>query len=176
MSHDVGKEIGRLTGEWAEEAACWRLGLVVCTSLAAPMTDRPRSSSSGLRLLVRLLSVVAMLTVLCVSGRAGATPLTGTVPMCGEHNESIAAPPIFRALDDASVSGLPCQSPGEFAIGQSAPAAPERVIVYERPERVLGSAALHIAPGAASRMPIQRALSSSPRPGFRASPFRPPRP
>ncbi len=117
-----------------------------------------------------------MLTVLCVSGRAAATPLTGTVPMCGEHNESIAAPPIFRALDDASITSLPCQVPSELAIGQSAPAAPERVMVYERPERVLGSAGLHIAAGAAKLLPVDCARTASPRPGFSASLFRPPRP
>ena len=138
------------------------------------MGNRPHSSSSGLRLLVRLLSAVAMLTVLCVSGRAAATPLTGTVPMCGEHNESVAAPPIFRALDDATASAMPCQSPDELAVGQSVPPAPERVIVHERPERVLGSAGLHIARTASQRLPVDRARAALARPGFTASPFRPP--
>ena len=139
------------------------------------MGDRPHSRSSGLHLLVRLLSAVAMLTVLCVSGRAAATPLTGTVPMCGEHNESIGAPPIFRALDDASISALPCQLASELGVGQSAPAAPERVIVYERPERVLGSAGLHIAARASTLLPVDNARTPPPRPGFIASLFRPPR-
>src|SRR5262245_44172357 len=107
------------------------------------MGDVPRSaSSSGLRLLLRLLSLVAMLAVLCISGRAAAAPVTTGVPMCGEHNESIAAPPIFLAQGDAAINALPCHGPHELATGQSAPAAPERVIVHERPERVLGFASL----------------------------------
>jgi hypothetical protein len=138
------------------------------------MGDRPSSSSSGLRLLLRLLSAVAMLMVLCVSGRAAAAPLTGSVPMCGEHNESVAAPPIFRALDDAAINALPCQAPSELGVGQSAPAAPERVIVYERPERVVGFAALRIATGPCLRLPVAAARAVLQRPGFAVSPYRPP--
>jgi hypothetical protein len=138
------------------------------------MGNRSHSSSSGLRFLVRLLSAVAMLTVLCVSGRAAATPLSGTVPMCGEHNESVAAPPIFRALDDTTLSARPCQNPSELAVGPSAPVAPDRVIVSERPERVLGSAGLHIARSASTLMLVDRARTARPRPGFSGSPFRPP--
>ena len=138
------------------------------------MGERPLSSSSGLRLLVRLLSAVAMLTVLCVSGRAAATPLSGTVPMCGEHNESVAAPPIFRALDDAAISA-PCHPQSELGVGSGAPTPPERVMVYERPERVLGSAGLHVAEDASTRLPLDGARAARPRPGFGASPFRPPR-
>ena len=139
------------------------------------MGDRPHYRSSGLHLLVRLLSAVAMLTVLCVSGRAAATPLTGTVPMCGEHNESVAAPPIFRALDDASIDALPCQGSNQLAVGQSAPAAPERVIVHERPERVLGSAGLYVAQSACIRLPIDAATAAPRRPGFAQTLYRPPR-
>lgn len=138
------------------------------------MGDRPSFSSSGLRLLVRLLSAVAMLLVLSVSGRAAATPLTGTVPMCGEHNESIAAPPIFRALDDASIDTLPCQPRDLLGAGQSTPVAPERALVHERPERVMGSAGLHVAASAVLRLPVSNPLRELSRPGFASSPFRPP--
>lgn len=138
------------------------------------MGNRPHSSSSGLRLLIRLLSAVAMLTVLCVSHRASAAPLTGLVPMCGERNESIGAPPIFRALGDAAINALPCQSPLELAVGQSAPPAPERLTVYERPDRVSGFAALHIPSSGLSRLPIRAAEAKLLRPGFTASLYRPP--
>ncbi|HYQ16575.1 MAG TPA: hypothetical protein VEQ58_12480 [Polyangiaceae bacterium] len=137
------------------------------------MGDRTHSSSSGLRLLVRLLSAVAMLTVLCVSGRAAASPLTGAVPMCGEHNESVAAPPIFVAQGDAAINALPCHS-SELAVDHGAPAAPERVIVYERPERVLGFGALLVAQSECSRLPVVSASRAPLRPGFVSSPFRPP--
>ena len=140
------------------------------------MGDVPRStSSSGLRLLLRLLSFVAMLAVLCISGRAAAAPVTTGVPMCGDHNESIAAPPIFRAFDDGTISALPCHGPSELSVGQSAPSAPERVIVYERPERVIGFAALGIADSESSRLPIASASRAFVRPGFVQSLFRPPR-
>ena len=64
------------------------------------MGTRPHAiSSSGLRFLLRLLSVVAALFVLSVSGSASAAT-NAAVPMCGDHNESISAPPIFRASED----------------------------------------------------------------------------
>jgi hypothetical protein len=138
------------------------------------MGDRPHSSSSGLRLLVRLLSTVAMLTVLCVSGRAAASPLTGVVPMCGEHNESIAAPPIFRPLGDAAINVAPCQGPDELGVGQSAPVAPERTVVHERSERVVAFAALNVANGPSSRLPVESARVALLRPAFVDGPYRPP--
>lgn len=138
------------------------------------MGEVPRSSA-GFRLLLRLLSTVAALCVLSLSGRAQATPLTGTAPMCGEHNESVAAPPIFRASDDGSITSLPCQAPEQIRSGHGLPLAPERVSVYERPERVLGSPALHVAEDASSRLPVARAGFVLPRPGFGATLLRPPR-
>jgi len=140
------------------------------------MGDRPHSRSTGLHLLVRLLSVVAMLTVLCVSSRASAAPLTGTVPMCGEHNESVAAPPIFRAVDASSLQALPCQGATQFGANPSAPPPPERAVVWERPERVLPFSALFVAQSESSRASIPETSFALERPGFTAAPFHPPRP
>ena len=139
------------------------------------MGDRSRSlSSSGLRLLLRLVSVVAALFVLSVSGRAAAATLP-SVPMCGEHNESVAAPPIFRAIDSGSIRALPCHSPMELGVSPTTPASPERVIVYETPERVLAWSSLGVAEGEASRISIAIAATALSRPGFVGTPFRPPR-
>lgn len=139
------------------------------------MGDLSRStSSSGLRLLLRLVSVVAALVVLSVAHRASAATLA--VGMCGERGETIAAPPIFRAVDDdGSISPLPCQGPSQLATGQSAPLAPERVVVYERPERVLGFASLCVAQTESARLPVAAASRSRVRPGFVDTLFRPPR-
>lgn len=141
-----------------------------------PMGDRSSSCSPGLRLLSRLVSVVAALFVLSVTGRASATANLA-VPMCGEHNESIAAPPIFRSLvDGGSIRATPCQAPSGFAVGQDAPAPSERsVVVYERPERVLAFGVLSMAQTDSSRLSIARASLAPERPGFAGTLFRPPR-
>lgn len=138
------------------------------------MGDRLRSvRSSGLRFLVRVLSVVAALFVLGVSGRASAATLLA-VPMCGERGESVAAPPIFRAKDAGSIVASPCQHE-ELSVGRSAPLAPERVVVHERPERVLGFAALRITQSESSRSSIASPEKLPARPGFHGTLFRPPR-
>jgi hypothetical protein len=145
------------------------------------MGDRSRPlRSSGLHLLLRLLSVVAALAVLCVSGRASAASLPApdaglNVPMCGEHAESIAAPPIFRAYEPGTLIASPCQAPTELQVGTSVPLGHERVVVHERPERVLGSAQLGVASGESSLLAIATARAQAPRPGFVVSLFRPPR-
>jgi len=143
-----------------------------------PMGDRTRSfRSSGLRLLLRLLSVVAALFVLSVSDRASATtrpPGDLPVPMCGDHNESIAAPPIFRATESGSLRALPCQAPDQLGQGQSAPKTPERVVVQQRPERVLAFGALSVVQSASSRVSIASATRAPERPAFVGTPFRPP--
>jgi hypothetical protein len=131
-------------------------------------------SSSGLRLLLRLVSVVAALVVLSVSSRAAAATLPA-VPMCGERNESVAAPPIFRAAETGTIRALPCRSSTELGVGPSAPAAPERVIVYETPERVLAFNALYLADGESCRISLAVAATALDRPGFAGTPFRPPR-
>ena len=138
------------------------------------MGDRPRTfCSSGLHLLLRLMSVVAALLVLSISGRAAAAT-NAAVPMCGDHNESIAAPPIFRATESGSLRALPCHAPDQLGVSQSAPMAPERVIVQQRPERVLAFGALSVAQSACSRSSIARASWALERPGFVGTPFRPP--
>jgi hypothetical protein len=139
------------------------------------MGDLSRSvRSSGLRLLVRLVSVVAALVVLSVTQKASAAMVA--VGMCGDRNETIEAPPIFRAVnDDGSISSLPCRGPMDLATGQSAPLAPERVIVYERPERVLGFGALLVTQSESARVPVAGAAFVPPLPGFVESLFRPPR-
>ena len=138
------------------------------------MGDRPRTfCSSGLRLLLRLLSVVAALFVLSISGRAAAAT-NAAVPMCGDHNESIAAPPIFRATESGSLRALPCHAPDQLGVSQSAPMAPERVVVQQRPERVLAFGALGITQSACSRAPIASVSPALERPGFVGTPFRPP--
>lgn len=144
------------------------------------MGSHPRSlSSSGLRLLLRLLSVVAALCVLSVSGRAAAAtgqlPSDAAVPMCGEHNDSVEAPPIFRGAADDVLRALPCHAPDQLGVSQNAPSAPKPLIVFERPERVLAFGALGIADSASSRISIASASRALERPGFVGVPFRPPR-
>jgi hypothetical protein len=119
-------------------------------------------------------SVVAALFVLSISSRAAATPLAA-VGMCGDHNESIAAPPIFRSVDGSTLSARPCQAPEQLGIAQGAPLAPERVTVYEAPERVLPFAALRITQSESSRLAVPVASLELERPGFVGAPFRPPR-
>ncbi len=139
------------------------------------MGDRTRSlRSSGLRLLLRLLSVVAALVVLSVSGRAAAATRDLPVPMCGEHNESIAAPPIFRASESGTLRALPCHAPDQLGQGQSAPMAPERVVVQQRPESVLAFGTLAVVQSASSRISIASASRALERPGFVGTLFRPP--
>ncbi len=139
------------------------------------MGDRTRSlRSSGLRLLLRLLSVVAALFVLSVSGRASAATTNAAVPMCGDHNESVAAPPIFRGVQTDCLRPLPCHGPDQLGSSPSAPVAPERSIVHQRPERVLGFGSLRIAHSESSRISVARASQALERPGFVGTPFRPP--
>lgn len=141
------------------------------------MADVSRSSprSFGLRLLLRLVSVVAALVVLSVSGRASAASSPNPiVPMCGERNESIAAPPIFRAYNPGSIVAGPCQS-DELRIGQTAPFSPERVVIQERPERVLGFGALRLAQSRSSLLSVERAARALERPAFVSALLRPPR-
>jgi len=104
------------------------------------MGSYPRSlSSSGLRLLLRLLSVVAALFVLSVSGRAAAAtgqlPSDAAVPMCGEHNDSVEAPPIFRGVGRSALRALPCHAPDQLGVGQSAPSAPKPVLAWSHSAR-----------------------------------------
>src|SRR4051812_16469215 len=89
-----------------------RAGRLRASLAAATMGDCSYSArrSSGLRLLSRLVSVALALFVLCVTGRASAAG-NPAVPMCGEHNESMVAPPIFRVADDGSIRATPCQTP-----------------------------------------------------------------
>jgi len=144
------------------------------------MGSHPRSlSSSGLRLLLRLLSVVAALFVLSVSGRAAAAtgqlPSDAAVPMCGEHNDSIEAPPIFRGVAGGTLRALPCHAPDQLGVGQNAPSAPKPLVVFERPERVLAFGTLGITQSTCSRISIASASRVLERPGFFGTPFRPPR-
>ena len=140
------------------------------------MGDSSRSSlrSSGLRLLVRLVSVVAALVVLSVSGRAAAASAVGNVPMCGDHNESIAAPPIFRAYHPGGVISAPCHQ-DELRLGKTAPPVPERIVIQERPERVLGFASLRLGQSASARLGVGGTDSVLERPGFGGTLLRPPR-
>ena len=155
----------------------------------APRADRLRASlsrdlmgdrsysprSSGLGLLVRLVSVVAALFVLSVTGRASAAANLA-VPMCGEHNESVAAPPIFRGANDGgSIRATPCHTRDAFGVAPSSPAAPERLMVYERSERVLGFNTLCVAQSDCCRISIASASQALRRPGFVGTLFRPPR-
>jgi hypothetical protein len=137
--------------------------------------SRPSLRSSGLRLLLRLVSVVAALVVLSVSGRASAASNPNrVVPMCGDRNESIAAPPIFRAQDTSAIVAGPCQS-DVLGAGDAAPLAPERVVIQERPERVLGFSALWLTQSASSLLSVERAVAALERPGFVSALLRPPR-
>lgn len=137
--------------------------------------SRPQLRSSGLRLLVRLVSVVAALVVLSVSGRAAAAPHPSLlVPMCGDRNESITAPPIFRAQDSGSIVAGPCHS-DELRVGKGAPMAPERIVIQERPERVLGFGALRLTQSVSSLLSVERAAAVLQRPGFVSALLRPPR-
>ena len=137
------------------------------------MGDRTRSSrSSGLRLLLRLASLVAALCVLCVSSRASAA--STPVPMCGDRNESIAAPPIFRVYQAGSIVALPCHA-NALDVGHPVPLSPERIVIQERPERVLGFGALCLAQTVSSRLSVAIESRALARPGFADALFRPPR-
>jgi hypothetical protein len=139
------------------------------------MGDRSRShSSSGLRLLVRLVSVLAALFVLSVSGRAAAAMANTAVGMCGDRNESITAPPIFRATESGILRGLPCHAPDELSLGRTAPMTPERITVHQRPEQVVAFGTLSLAQSNSSRVSIASASRAPERPGFVGTPFRPP--
>jgi hypothetical protein len=136
------------------------------------MGDRSfSSSSSGLRFLVRLASLVAALLVLCVSGQASASPV---VPMCGERGESVDAPPIFRAHDSGSIVAAPC-SQQQVEAAPAAPLAPERLVVQERPERVLAFGSLCLSQAVDARLPIAAATQAFERAGFARLLERPPR-
>lgn len=138
-------------------------------------TSRFSPRSSGLRLLLRLLSVLAALVVLSVSGRASAAGNPNpVVPMCGDHNESIAAPPIFRAHDPGSIVAGPCQSE-QLRLGKTVPIPPERSVMQERPERVLGFASLCLTQRASGRLSVEQAALALERPGFVSALLRPPR-
>lgn len=139
------------------------------------MGDVSRSvSSSGLRFLLRLVSVVAALVVLCVTQKASAAMVA--VGMCGERAETIEAPPIFRAVnDDGSISALPCRGPLDALTDRGAPLAPERIVVWERPERVLGFGSLVVAQTQAARVPVSATSRALVRHGFVDTLFRPPR-
>ncbi len=136
--------------------------------------SRPPLRSSGLRLLLRLLSVLAALVVLSVSSRGSASVGSNAVPMCGDHNESIAAPPIFRAHDQGSIIASPCHWSG-IEVGRSAPLAPERVVVQQSPERVLAFSSLSARQSPSRRLSIARAEAALERPGFVGELLRPPR-
>jgi hypothetical protein len=174
MSRNVGKEIGApARGMSARDCRLSaRLGRLRPRQ-AALMGDRLRlHRSSGLRLLVRLASLLAALFVLCTSGRAAAA--SGAVPMCGEHNESIAAPPIFRAYEAGSIVASPCHSE-QLKAGSSSAPTPERMVVQERPERVLSFGALCLSQNVDARLPIASASHALRRPGFARLLDRPPR-
>ncbi|MDF3064537.1 MAG: hypothetical protein K0R38_138 [Polyangiaceae bacterium] len=131
-------------------------------------------SSSGLRLLLRLVSVVAALVVLCVTQEASAAMVA--VGMCSERAETIEAPPIFRAVgDDGSISALPCRGPLDALTEGGSPLAPERIVVWERPERVLGFGSLLVTQTESARAPISAASRALVSPGFVDTLFRPPR-
>jgi hypothetical protein len=137
--------------------------------------SRHSLSSSGLHFLHRLLSVLAALVVLSLSARAtAATNPNPVVPMCGDRNESVAAPPIFRAREPGSIVALPCHAV-ELEAGESAPPVPERIVVQERPERVLAFSALCTKQSASLRLAIESSHGALERPGFASELLRPPR-
>lgn len=138
------------------------------------MGDRSHfHSSTGLRLLARLVSLLAALLVLSLSGRAMAAGPT-TVPMCGERNESVAAPPIFWAHDSGSLSAGPCH-PDKLQLGHQLPPAPERSVLPSRTERALHVATLGITRSAGTRLAIAASAEVDALPGHAGLLFRPPR-
>lgn len=175
MSHDVGKEIGDRRWEWEPKTAGSTSSLLGSATPHVLMGDLSRSvRSSGLRLLVRLVSVVAALVVLSITQKASAAMVA--VGMCGERNETIEAPPIFRAVnDDGTIGSAPCRAPSDTFTNGGTPLTPERVIVYERPERVVGFASLLVAQSESARMPVVGAALVPALPGFVDTLFRPPR-
>ena len=119
------------------------------------------------------MSMLAALVVLSVSGRAAAAG-NPAVPMCGERNESVAAPPIFRGSHSGSLRASPCQAPDQLGVSPNAPPAPERVNVQPRPERALAFGSLCITQSASSRVSIVAASRALERPGCVGTLFRPP--
>ncbi|RYZ03007.1 MAG: hypothetical protein EOO73_29230 [Myxococcales bacterium] len=77
--------------------------------------------------------------------------------------------------DDGTISQLPCRGPADTFTSQGAPLAPERVVVWERPERVLGFGSLLVAQTESARVPVSASRRALVRPGFVATLFRPPR-
>ena len=75
---------------------------------------------------------------------------------------------------DTDLRAGPCQAPDELGTTRGAPLSPERVVVQQRPERVLAFGALSVAQSASSRVSIAGASSALDRPGFVGTPFRPP--
>jgi len=116
---------------------------------------------------------MAALLVLSWSERASAAARP-SIPMCGERNESVAAPPIFRAQGSASISAGPCHS-DELRLGKSLPLAPELRVVPDKPERVLSLAALGLARSAGMRLSVPPRTEVHDLPGHPGLVFRPPR-
>jgi hypothetical protein len=121
----------------------------------------------------RLLFGCLMATlVLLLSPAAFATTL---VPMCGEHAETVAAPPPMRASSEAEITGPPCATPQELLEGSRAPArtpdgtapletGPRLPAIYHRLPRRSEGTVLRFAdvPGAA-RSAFVRELDRPPR-------------
>jgi hypothetical protein len=119
-----------------------------------------------------LLGCLTAALVLLLSPAAFATSL---VPMCGEHAETVAAPPPMRASSDAEITSPPCSSPHELLTNSRQPArtpdiaAPPDTVprlppVYYRLPRNAESSMLHFADVSGSeRSAFVRELDRPPR-------------
>lgn len=110
--------------------------------------------------------------VLLLSPAAFATTL---VPMCGEHAETIAAPPPMRASSDAEITSPPCKAPFELLSSSNEPArtpeaaasldtAPRLPAVYYRlPRRAEPTVSKFLDVPGSARNGFARTLDRPPR-------------
>jgi hypothetical protein len=121
---------------------------------------------------VRLCALAAFSCALLVGRGAFAA-----APMCGEHAESIAAPPIGTPTSTASLHAeRPC-SALTLMLDQSAPdrQAPQKVTIEPAPDRVLPVLSAFVACPVLARLPAPSA-ETLPAPQRRLpSVYRPPR-
>jgi hypothetical protein len=75
-------------------------------SITRPLSSPPRRRGFERALRVRLMACLAALWVLFGAPFAHAVT---RVPMCGEHAQTVIAPPISRPASDASLRAVPCE-------------------------------------------------------------------
>lgn len=118
----------------------------------------------------RIVACLAVLWVVFGAGTAGAATL---VPMCGEHAETVIAPPVSRPASDA-VLRAPCSQRAAVQLSDGAPEAPrEPMVPHEAAPRIL-PVYYRLAPIPCTRAALEVAPRGD-RAGFGSAIERPPR-